>query len=150
MNRGTPSQARRTTEVEQEIRLLLRRGRALFYDWASLVSPGLTPTEYAALVSVHESGELRASDVADRLRLDKSTVSRLVGRLVELGLVEVAPDDRDGRARLLRVTPAGDRWIASARDEQHKRLLASFATWPEEDLDQLVRLLRRLNADLSS
>ncbi len=150
MSRGRSNRAGRATDVEQEIRTLLRRGRSLFTDWAALVSPGLTPTEYAALVSVQESGELRASDLVDRLRLDKSTVSRLVARLVDLGLVEVAPDDRDGRARLLRVTHAGDRWLAAARDEQHKRLLASFATWPEEDLDQLVRLLRRLNADLSS
>ena len=52
-------------------------------------------------------GPCPMSDVADGLRVDRSTVSRSVNRLVERGLVSRRASDGDGRVVLVTVTDGG-------------------------------------------
>ncbi len=59
------------------------------------------------LSRVDELGPARLSDVAAAAGVEISTASRPVARLVEQGYVERSTDPADGRACLLRCTPAG-------------------------------------------
>src|SRR4029434_784725 len=71
---------------------------------------------------------------ADRLFLDKSTTSRVVGTLVKKGYVEQGADAQDGRAIALSVTRKGGSLCARITDDlvdQQKQLL--------QDLDPDVR-----------
>jgi DNA-binding MarR family transcriptional regulator len=68
-------------------------------------------------------------ELTRRLRLQKSTVSRLVGQLTARGWVERAPAPEDGRGVVLRLTASGRqaaRNLADARRERFSRLLASI------------------------
>jgi DNA-binding MarR family transcriptional regulator len=49
----------------------------------------------------------RITDLAARIGITKQAVGQLVDDLVALGVVERAPDPRDGRARLVRFTARG-------------------------------------------
>jgi DNA-binding MarR family transcriptional regulator len=74
-------------------------------------------------------------ELARRLRLQKSTVSRLVTQLTQRGWVERERDPDDGRATLLRLTPAGQTTaddLAAARTATFNRLLDAIPT-PERD-----------------
>jgi DNA-binding MarR family transcriptional regulator len=55
-------------------------------------------------------------ELAERTGLDPSTVSRAVGSLVDLGLVERQADPRDGRASVLALTDAGRTALDDALD----------------------------------
>ncbi|MCC9706642.1 MarR family transcriptional regulator [Streptomyces sp. MNU76] len=83
-------------------------------------------SEAHALGELAQEGELRQVELARRLRLQKSTVSRLVGQLTARGWVERAPAPEDGRGVTLRLTPSGQtaaHHLADARREKFARLL---------------------------
>ncbi|WP_151476076.1 MarR family winged helix-turn-helix transcriptional regulator [Streptomyces albicerus] len=83
-------------------------------------------SEAHALGELAQEGELRQVELARRLRLQKSTVSRLVGQLTARGWVERAPAPDDGRGVVLRLTSSGQKAahnLADARREKFSRLL---------------------------
>ena len=90
--------------------LLLAHSRALRAIEADLRAAGTIPlTWYDVLLELDaaEDGRLRMSDLADRVVLSRTRVSRLVGEVVARGLVERRADPTDGRAQLAVITAAG-------------------------------------------
>src|SRR5262249_9800306 len=74
------------------------------------------------LVVIAVGGPLRAVDVARRLQLDTSTLSRDLKRLLDHGWVRSSPGQ--GRAKQLEITAAGRKLLAEAvgdwREAQRK------------------------------
>lgn len=90
--------------------LLLAHSRALRAIEADLRAAGTIPlTWYDVLLELDaaEDGRLRMSDLADRVVLSRTRVSRLVAEVVARGLVERRADPTDGRAQLAAITAAG-------------------------------------------
>jgi DNA-binding MarR family transcriptional regulator len=141
-------------DVEQELSILLRRARSAQMLLARRVHPEMDAAGYA-LISQIDLGTasggagVRASDVAQALGLDKSTVSRGLSQLESLGLIERVGDPDDGRARLLRMTTAGAERFNAMRSQRQAEFRAILDRWDSADLTDLARLLGRLNADLS-
>lgn len=73
---------------------------------ASYVSAGMAHSHWHALVEI-ENAPLTQRDLALRLRLDKSTTSRIVEKLVDDGWVRVERDAADGRRVHLFLTQRG-------------------------------------------
>ena len=87
---------------------------------------------------------MRLSALAERLFLDKSTTSRVVGTLVKKGYVDQRADEADGRAIALHVTPSGRRLYKRITDdlvEQQKQLLHDL---DPEVRDAVVKVIRGL------
>ena len=131
--------------VERELALLLRRARRLSAGIAAEVHPGLDASAYGMLVLLDEHGPVRAADIVGVLGLDKSTVSRQLSALSDLGLTERLPDPSDRRANLVRVTESGHDRLTRARGARLEHLRAFLYSWPEQDVSELARLLGRLN-----
>ncbi|HEY8030255.1 MAG TPA: MarR family transcriptional regulator [Gaiellaceae bacterium] len=74
---------------------------------------GLTPQRYLLLLMIKGapdgSGQSTVTDLARRLQLAQSTVTELVSRAEETGLVERKQSGRDGRVAYLRLTSEGER-----------------------------------------
>ena len=83
----------------------LSRAVSRHYD-AHVSATGLKNTQYSLLSHVQLLGPVRPSDLAARMRLDLSTLSRNLQPLVTLGWVSIGPGE-DGRSRLVEVTEAG-------------------------------------------
>lgn len=79
---------------------------------------GLTPQRYLLLLMIKGApdGSERATvtQLADRLQLAQSTVTELVGRAEDAGLIGREPSGIDGRVALLRLTDEGERRLAEA------------------------------------
>ena len=138
--------------IEQELSALFRRSRSASLRLARRVHPEMDAAGYA-LISQIEMGTggsagVRASDVAQVLGLDKSTVSRGITQLENLGLIERVGDPDDGRARLLRLTTTGAERYEAMRTQRRTEFRAILDRWNPTDLADLGRLLGRLNADL--
>jgi DNA-binding MarR family transcriptional regulator len=131
--------------LEREIGLLLRRSRAISTRLARELHPDLDGAAYGLLALLQDAGPLRASDLVARLGLDKSTVSRQVGSLVELGLVDRAADPDDGRAQVLSTSVEGHRRLSRLRDARRERWESDLADWATADVATLAHLLGRLN-----
>jgi DNA-binding MarR family transcriptional regulator len=91
---------------------------------------GLRNTQYSLLSHVVLLGPLRPTDLARRMRVDASTLTRNLQPLVAQGWVRLAPG-ADARSRRIEATAAG-----RAKREQGKR------AWKQAQLD----LNRRLGA----
>ncbi len=141
-------------DIEQELSALFRRSRSASLRLARRVHPDMDAAGYA-LISQIELGTasggpgVRASDVAQVLGLDKSTVSRGITQLENLGLIERLGDPDDGRARLLRLTAIGAESFGAMRTQRQTEFRAILDRWNPTDLADLGRLLSRLNTDLS-
>ena len=107
---------------------------------------GLTLKDYEALAAVLEAGgHLRRVDLAERVRLTPSGVTRLLEGLERLGLVERGACDTDARVTYAVVTEAGRRAAGAAavlRDETVRERIA--AALSAEELAALDGLLGRL------
>lgn len=58
----------------------------------------------------------RLTELARRASMSKQAMGELVDQCVELGLVDRVADPSDGRARIIRFTPAGLEWLEAFRD----------------------------------
>src|SRR5687767_12606416 len=131
--------------LEREIGLLLRRSRAISARLSRELHPDLDGAAYGLLALLQDSGPLRASDLVTRLGLDKSTVSRQVSSLVDLGLVDRTADPVDGRAQVLTPSTEGSARLSRIRDVRRARWESDLGDWPAEDVARLGELLGRLN-----
>jgi DNA-binding MarR family transcriptional regulator len=99
-------------ELATRLRLALARSaRRLRQEAGTDLSPSLN----AALATIEHHGPLTPSELAARERVQRPTVTRVVYRLEEAGLVTRAADPADGRSSLITVTPAGRALLAAAR-----------------------------------
>src|SRR5262249_21881321 len=92
----------------------------------------------------------RASDLAQLVCLDLSTVSRQVASLEHVGLVERRPDPLDGRASLLLLSSKGKR-VSDRLSEARRTMFAEvLADWPEDDVERFGDLLSRFARVMAS
>ena len=111
--------------------------------------PGaLDRSAYVVLSRLEAGGPLTARGIADALNLEISTVTRQVGAMRRAGLVERTPDPDGGPAHLLRPTATGVRRLAADRAAYRSGIGTVLAGWSTHDVDELNRLLRRLNEDI--
>ena len=79
---------------------------------------GLTPQRYLLLLMIKGapdgSQQSTVTELADRLQLAQSTVTELVGRAEETGLIERERSVDDGRIAHLRLTAEGERRLAES------------------------------------
>ena len=75
----------------------------------------LSLNEYDLLFNLSsQGGTARLKDLTERLLLSQPSVSRLVDRLVDRGLVEKCPDAADRRGAMVRLTEDGSRLYRQA------------------------------------
>jgi DNA-binding MarR family transcriptional regulator len=118
--------------------------------WAEAGGRGLTPTQGQVLALLRASpGGLRLGALADQLGVTAATTSDSVAALVRKGLVAKEPLPGDGRAVLVRLTPAGTREAAAAAAWPDFLLEAVDELSPAEQaafLRGLVTMIRTLQA----
>ena len=95
------------------------------------------------LVKLAHLGPSRASELAEQVCADPSTVSRQVAHLVKSGLVERRADPDDGRASILVPTELGLAKVREFSSRRGRTLAPVVAGWSQADRDDLVRLLHK-------
>jgi DNA-binding MarR family transcriptional regulator len=104
----------------------------------------LPVSEAHAMAEIARDGRVRQVELARRLRLEKSTVSRLVTNLVRRGWVRRHTADDDGRGVLLELTGAGVTAAARQAEARRDRLAALLARVPEDQRGAVVAALQTL------
>ena len=107
--------------------------------------PELRPLEFGVLIHLHERPGIDQNTLAERMALDRTSISGMVYHLEQLGLIERAVNGRDRRARELRLTPAGkrlhDRQLPKAFAAQDRILEVLTAAERRAFIDMLVRVI---------
>jgi DNA-binding MarR family transcriptional regulator len=113
----------------------------------------LGSTQWYVLYVLANDGPTLQRDLGRALRIERATLSGIVGTLVRKGLVAQAPGDEDQRQRMLRLTDAGAALWARLPDLFAGIRAVAFEGADPDELAIAVRVLqsatRRLNAHLS-
>ena len=100
--------------------------------------------EAHALMEIAQAAPLSQNDLAARLQLEKSTVSRLVGILESRGWIVRARSAQDGRARELRLTESGRQMAANLAEARRVKFARVFDAIPETERAAVLESLQIL------
>jgi DNA-binding MarR family transcriptional regulator len=147
-----PDDARRNPGDDQlrlaaELRLAVTRLARVLRQRAEA---GVTPSMLAALTSIERLGPVTLGKLAAAEQVQPPSMTAIVGRLEEAGMVVRETDPGDRRVARVRVTPEGKRLLERTRSRKTAYLARALRTLGPEDRDVLQRavpLLARLSEE---
>jgi DNA-binding MarR family transcriptional regulator len=112
---------------------------------------GLSLNELLLLMHLDQAagGRLRRVDLASRLDLSQSSVTRMLVPMEKVGWIARAEDARDGRVGYVVLTAAGRRLAKDGTRTLAQQATALFGDlWTDEEVATLARLLGRMTANV--
>jgi DNA-binding MarR family transcriptional regulator len=137
---------RTTSQADLAVRLrhaIARTARRLRQE----AGAELSPTQTAALATIDRHGPLTPSELAVREQIQRPTVTRLIARLEQDGLVQRTRDPHDRRSSLVALAPAGRELLARGRtrkDAYLSRRLRELDAGDRATLERAAAILERL------
>ena len=116
---------------------------AIFHAEVEEAGYDLTPVQYAALTTVSTQPGIDQATLAGLIAYDRTTITGVVDRLEQKGLVVRQANSRDRRARLLQITEAGQqvlRGIEPAVEAAQQIMLRGLTA---DEAGEFLRLLRK-------
>ena len=97
-------------DIRAASRLMVRE---LGFMDATVAATNYPPSAVHTILEIGIRGPLTSGELCDFLRLEKSSVSRMVRKLIECGELKETPDAADARSKLLSLTARGRRTLAA-------------------------------------
>ncbi|MBR0715815.1 MarR family winged helix-turn-helix transcriptional regulator [Bradyrhizobium liaoningense] len=116
MNARKSGTAWRHANVGRLLNNAVRRFEARVLELMSAHGHAETRIAHVGLTRNLDVEGTRLTELARRASMSKQAMGELVDQCVELGLVDRIPDPSDGRARIVKFTPAGLIWLNAFRD----------------------------------
>ncbi|MCM2131285.1 MarR family winged helix-turn-helix transcriptional regulator [Larsenimonas rhizosphaerae] len=117
---------------------------------ALLKPEGLSSSRWRVLVILHEQGRLSMSDISTHVVAKLSTVTRIVYKMQEAGLLETAPSPQDRRVTEVVLTAEGEAKLAVARTLTARVVEKAFDGLSKAEIVHvnqcLSKMFRNLNA----
>jgi DNA-binding MarR family transcriptional regulator len=132
--------------------LINRVGWALVADFVqgTLAKRHLSIAMWRVLAVLSNDGGQRQIDVAEKTSIDASTLSRVVTRLVRMGLVTRTRSASNSREVVVRLTPKGASVLVQAIPNAIKLERTAVTGVPARDLAVVRRSLRRMYQNLAA
>lgn len=111
---------------------------------------GVTRAQWKVLFRLSRMPGLRQIELADLLDVEPITLSRIIDRLEEAGLVERVADPTDRRAWRLELTAKAQPLIAKLRTLAEELMDQAFAGLTNEDLELMRGKLAKIRDNLSA
>lgn len=125
--------------------------RELGFMRGTLAGTELPPSAVHALVEIGRRGPMTAAALGDLLALEKSSVSRMVRKLIQSGELAETRGQRDGRTKLLSLTDRGRATLTVIDAFAERQVLAALRRLPDGArpivLDGLSSYASALRAD---
>ncbi|HEY6663257.1 MAG TPA: MarR family transcriptional regulator [Sphingomicrobium sp.] len=107
-------------------------------------SLGVTGAQWKVLLKLTLKPELRQTDLADLLDIEPITLTRIIDRLQEAGLVERIPDPADRRAWRLHVTAKAQPVVEKLRGIAEEMTADAFAGVDPKDIETTRKVLAQV------
>lgn len=127
----------------QQIVELIKRYQ--FRDRDRIHCHGISVSQCYVLETLHSHGTLTVNELANKMHLSISTITRVVDQLVKKGYVTRQEDVNDRRVRVLKLTEAGETIFQKSWSnvfQSEKQILENF---PPEHREMLIEFLQKLN-----
>jgi DNA-binding MarR family transcriptional regulator len=115
-----------------------------FRDRQERCCHGLSVSQCYTLEALHAHGSMTMSELAARMHLEVSTMTRVIDYVVEQGLATRGTDTHDRRVCRIRISRKGRALVARIRAElvaEHQAVLAEIPAGSREDVIRAIALL---------
>jgi DNA-binding MarR family transcriptional regulator len=137
--------ARPAYNLDEQVGFILRqvwqRHAAIF---AREIGINLTPTQWAALAKLAETGPCSQNLLGRLTAMDVATIKGVIDRLTARGLTETSPDPEDGRRLLVSLTRAGQQVVEKAAPNALGISKETLAPLDAKERETLMVLLDKL------
>ena len=131
--------------LEDQIGFILRqvwqRHATIF---AKEIGINLTPTQWAALAKLTETGPCSQNQLGRLTAMDVATIKGVIDRLTARGLTETSSDPQDGRRLLVSLTRAGQAMAEKAAPNALAITRETLAPLDAKERETFVALLGKL------
>ena len=103
-----------------------------------------TKREIILAILADNEGAMRHNQLASAFRVSPSTLSEMLNRLEDDGLLERSQDPADRRATLLELTDSGKRRADEIKEETHRAFSTAFGSLSDEEKQTLITLLHKI------
>ena len=151
---ATLAKDKSTDRLERSpIHLLHRAGQCAGDIFQSEMSDGgLTPRQFAVLLTVSQNEGLSQTNLVERTGIDRSTLADIIRRMIKKGLLQRRRTKEDARAYAVRLTDEGTRVLKATDPVSRKvddKVLAGLNAQERErflqDLNKIVRTLSTMS-----
>lgn len=115
-------------------------------------STGLSMPQFSILMQLHYRGASGMSEISERFDVSAAAASQLVDKLVQAGYIERTEDPHDRRAKLLKLSAKGAKFIDDGIQERYRwmddlasKLSATDQTKISEALSILTEAAQKLD-----
>jgi DNA-binding MarR family transcriptional regulator len=142
LDRRSPAQvALRIRESITKVNRRLRQTRPL---------GDMTIAQISAMLSLETAGAMTPRELAEAERVQPPTITRIIARLEERGLIQRTPHPTDGRQVILAPSPAGRQLLAEyqrVRDEWLAQRVSGLSVEERNILHRAAEILTRIAKD---
>ena len=137
--------ARPAYVLDQQIGFILRQ---VWQRHATIfgreIGINLTPTQWAALAKLTETGPCSQNQLGRLTAMDVATIKGVIDRLTARGLTETSPDPQDGRRLLVSLTRAGQQLAEKTASNALAITRETLAPLDAKERETLLALLSKL------
>jgi len=128
---------------------IVRRFNRFFTRRLGFLREGLLHTPYShtesrVIYEIATRDHAIAADLSKELGLDPGYLSRILDRLEQQGLVHKVPSPSDGRQRLLRLTPEGEKAFSLLDQRSREEIAEMLNNLSEQDQNRLVQAMNMI------
>ena len=115
---------------------------------AELRSLGFATSQFPVLGALRDGQALSQAELARLAQVEQPSMAQLLNRMERDGLVQRLPDPDDKRSRLISLTAIATQRLPKAKTLMDASTTDALTGFTRQEIDQLVRLLSRLNENL--
>ncbi|MDZ3832471.1 MAG: MarR family transcriptional regulator [Sphingopyxis sp.] len=116
---------------------------------ARMKDSGITALQWRLMIYLRRHAGIRQGPLAELIEVEPITLSRMIDRLAEAGLVERRADPTDRRAWLLHLTPRAGSLLEGIAPTTDALVVEAMEGLSTAERDQLAGLVERVRANLS-
>lgn len=114
------------------------------YSAAHIRSLGLTPPQFDIVATLGNTPGMSPKELGEKTLITKGTLTGVVDRLVDKGLVRRIASPSDGRGQVVQLTRQGDKLFARVFPAHLAYMERAFAQLSPKELAEMTDSLRRL------
>lgn len=105
----------------------------------------LTIAQFGVLEALYHLGDLKINDIIEKTLSTSGNITVVIKNLEKDHLIERYKDEKDSRICMIRLTDTGMQLIHSIFPRHLEQLNTTLSSLEEEDKNQLITLLKKLN-----
>ena len=140
-----------TSTFPSVLRELLRTHQAfLAYAANHVHTLDLTLPQYDIIITLGDTAGMTFKKLGEKTLITKGTLTGVIGRLEDKGLVQRVASETDGRSQIVRLTAAGEDLYRRTFPEHLVFINRIFDDYTPEDIVNLEDSLRRLHRTVTT